>query len=149
MWRSYLPPNFTATRKGAASTNDRKLEPWAGRDRDVMKRLLQETEAATGDSADFARSITEAGYWWRYQSAPDHPDEAITLMIHIAKVIADAEAHNTGRVYLVGRAALAVNAIYAFASDHPDARNAAINIMYDCPPAGKPARRAAPRTTRH
>jgi hypothetical protein len=112
-----------------------------GSGRDVMKRLLQEMEAATGDSVDFARSITEAdtefGYWWRYQSAPDHPDEAITLMIHIAKVIADAEAHNTGKTYLVGRAASAVDAIYAFASDHPDARNAAINIMYDCPPAGQ------------
>jgi hypothetical protein len=31
-----------------------------GSGRDVMKRLLQEMEAATGDSADFARSITEA-----------------------------------------------------------------------------------------
>jgi hypothetical protein len=120
----------------------------------VMKRLLQEMEAATGDSADFARSITETdtefGYWWRYQSAPDHPDEAIILMIHIAKVIADAEAHNTGKTYLVGRAAYAVDAIYAFASDHPDARNAAINIMYDCPPKGKPTRRPGiPSAARH
>jgi hypothetical protein len=33
-----------------------------------------------------------------------------------------------------------------FAFDHADARNAAINIMYDCPPAGKPVRRRAQRT---
>jgi hypothetical protein len=119
----------------------------------VMQRLLQDMEAATGESADFARAITEAdtefGYWWRYQPAPDHPSEAITLLIHIAKVIADAEAHNTGKTYLVGRAAYALDAIYAFASDHPDARNAAINIMYDCPPAGAPVRRRAAQRTRH
>jgi hypothetical protein len=107
-----------------------------GSRRDVMKRLLQEM----WKSADFARSITEAdtefGYWWRYQSAPDHPDDAITLMIHIAKVIADAEAHNTGKTYLVGRAASAVDAIYVFASDHPDARNPAIHTALEITPAG-------------
>jgi hypothetical protein len=73
-------------------------------------------------------------------------------MIHIAKVIADAEAeaHNTGKTYLVGRAAYGVDAIYAFASDHPDARNTAINIMYDYPPNGKPVRRPSIRSaTRH
>ena len=63
-------------------------------------------EAATGDSADFARSITEIdtdfGYWWCYQPASDHPDEAITLMIHIAKVIADAEAATAARPILSG-----------------------------------------------
>ena len=31
-----------------------------GSGRDVMKRLLQRMEGATGDGADFARSITEA-----------------------------------------------------------------------------------------
>src|SRR5580704_7066715 len=116
----------------------------------VMQRLLQDMEAATGESADFARAITEAdtpfGYWWRYQPAADHPSEAITLLIHIAKVVADAEARNTGKTYLVGRAASGVDGIYVFAFDHPDARNAAINIMYDCPPTGKPTRRAAPRS---
>jgi hypothetical protein len=103
-----------------------------GSGRAVMKRLLQEMEAATGDSADFARSITEIdtdfGYWWRYLSVPHHPDEAITVMIHIAKVVADAEARTSGKTYLVGRAAAGTDAIYAFASDHPDARAAAINV---------------------
>ena len=60
-----------------------------GSGRAVMKRLLQEMEAATGDSADFARSITEIdtgfGYWWRYLSAPHHPDEAMTAMIRGAR----------------------------------------------------------------
>jgi len=66
-------------------------------------------EVATGDSADFIRSITKAetgfGYWWRYLAAPHHPDEAITAMIHIANVVADAEARHSGKTYLVGRAA--------------------------------------------
>src|ERR1700760_2100020 len=102
-------------------------------------------EAATGDSADFARSITEIdtdfGYWWCYQPPPDHPDEAITLMIHIAKVIADAEARNSGKTYLVGRAAAGSDAIYAFPSHHPDARSAAINVMLEYMPAGERIRR--------
>ena len=102
-----------------------------------MQRILQEMEAATGDSADFARSITEAdtefGYWWRYQPAPDHPDEAIEAMIYVAKVVAEAEARNSGKTYLVGRDAVPI-AIYAFAADHPDARNAAINVMLRLPP---------------
>ena len=124
-----------------------------GSGRAVMKRLLQDMEAATGESDDFARSITEIdtsfGYWWRYQSAPDHPVEAITLMIHIAKVVADAEARNSGKTYLVGSAAAGTDAIYAFASDHPDARSAAINVMLEYTPAGecirRPPLRNAPR----
>jgi hypothetical protein len=36
-----------------------------------------------------------------------------------------------------------------FAADHPDARNAAINIMYHCAPTGRPIRRRAPGRTRH
>ena len=121
--------------------------------RAVMQRILQEMEADGQDSADFARSITEDdtefGYRWRYQAAPHHPEEAITAMIHIAKVVADAEARNAGKTYLVGRAAFGTDAIHAFACDHPDARNAAINIMYDCPPTGAPVRRRAPHRTRH
>ena len=62
--------------------------------RAAMQRILQEVEVATGDSADLVRCITEAdtafGYWWRYQPAPHHPNEALTTMIHIAKVVADA-----------------------------------------------------------
>jgi hypothetical protein len=125
-----------------------------GSGREVMNRLLQEMEAAPGDSADFIRSITEAetgfGYWCRYLAAPHHPDQAITAMIHIAKVVADAEARNSGKTYLLGRAATGTDTIYAFACDHPDARNAPINIMYDCPPKGTPTRRPGTRNaTRH
>jgi hypothetical protein len=117
----------------------------------VMERLLQEMEAATGDSADFARSITqintEFGYWWCYVSAPHHPDEAITTMIHIAKVVAEAEARNSGKTYLVGRAAAGTDAIYAFPSHHPDARSAAINVMLEYTPAGECIRRPRVRTS--
>jgi hypothetical protein len=122
-----------------------------GSGRAVMKRLLREMEAATGDSADFARSITaidtDFGYWWRYLSAPHHPDEAITAMIHIAKVVADAEARTSGKTYLVGRAAAGTDAIYAFASHHPDARDAAINVMLEYTPAGACIRRPGFRTS--
>ena len=121
--------------------------------RDAMQRILKEMEAATGDSADLARCITEIdtdfGYWCCYQPAPHHPDEAIEAMIYVAKVVAHAEARNSGKTYLVGSTPFPESSLYVFAADHPDARNAAINIMYDCPPAGKPARRRAPQRTRH
>lgn len=69
--------------------------------RAAMQRILQEVEAATGDSADLACCITEAdmasGYWWRYQPVPHHPNEALIAMIHIAKVVADTEVHHTGQ----------------------------------------------------
>jgi hypothetical protein len=54
--------------------------------RAAMQRILKEMEAATGDSADLVRCITEedtpSGTWWRYEPAPHHPAEAITAMIH-------------------------------------------------------------------
>jgi hypothetical protein len=117
--------------------------------RDAMQRILKEMETATGDSADLACCITEedtpSGYWWRYQPAPHHPDEAITAMIHVTKVVADAEARNSGKTYLVGSTPFPESSLYVFAAGHPDARNAAIDIMVDCPPAGKPAPRRSAR----
>ncbi len=70
-------------------------------------------------------------------------------MIHVAKVVADAEARNSGKTYLVGSTPQPDPALYVFACDHPDARNAAITIMVDCPPTGVPVRRRAPKRTRH
>lgn len=71
-----------------------------------MQRLLKEMEAVMGDSADLARCITEIdthfGYWWCYQPASHHPGEAIEAMIHIAKAVADAEARNSGKTYVMG-----------------------------------------------
>jgi hypothetical protein len=121
--------------------------------RDAMQRLLKEMEAVTGDSADLARCITEIdthfGYWWCYQLASHHPGEAIEAMIHIAKAVADAEARNSGKTYVVGSAPFPESALYVFAADHPDARNAANNIIFDCPAGGRPVRRREPQRTRH
>jgi hypothetical protein len=117
--------------------------------RAVFQSILPEVEAATGDSADLARCITEAdtdsGYWWRYQPAPHYQNEALIAMIHIAKVVADAKAHCTGKTYLVGSSPQSKSELYVFAHDHPDAHKLAINIMYDRPPAGKPICRTAIR----
>jgi hypothetical protein len=119
-----------------------------GSGRAVMQRLLQEMEAATHDSTDLARCITEAdtqfGYWWRYEPALHHPNDAITALIHIAKIVADAEARKTGKTYLVASSPQPGPALYVFAFDHPDASNAAINIMYDCSPTGILTRRRVP-----
>jgi hypothetical protein len=121
--------------------------------RAAMQRILKDMEAATGDNADLARCITEqdtpSGYCWRYQPAAHHPNGAIEAMVHVAKVVAHAEARKSGKTYMVGSVPFPESTLYVFAADHPDARNAAIHIMYDCPPAGKPARRRAPQRTRH
>jgi hypothetical protein len=120
---------------------------------EVMQRLLEDMQASTGDTADLTRCVTEkhtpSGYWWCYRPALHHPVEAITLMIHIAKVVADAEARNSGKTYLVGSSPQPDPALYVFAADHPDARNAAISVMYDCPPAAAPVQRRTPQRTRH
>jgi len=63
--------------------------------------------------------------------------------------VADAEARKSCKTYVVGSVAFPESTLYVFAADHSDARNAAINIMVDRPPAGKPARRRAPQRTRH
>ena len=114
-----------------------------------MQRLLKDMQASTGDSADFARSITEIdtdfGYWWCYEAAPHHPHEAITAMIHIAKVVADAEARNSGKTYLVASTPQPMAAVYVFACDHPDARDAAITVMLEFTPAGQRIRRGGGR----
>jgi hypothetical protein len=78
-----------------------------------------------------------------------HPGEAIEAMIHIAKAVADAEARNSGKTYVVGSAPFPESALYVFAADHPDARNAATNIIFDCLAGGKLVRRSAPQRTRH
>jgi hypothetical protein len=88
--------------------------------RDVMQRLLKEMETVTGDSAYLARGITEIdtefGYWWCYQPASHHPGEAIEAMIHIAKAVADAEAHNSGKTYVVGSVPFTEATLYVFAA---------------------------------
>jgi hypothetical protein len=78
-----------------------------------------------------------------------HPGAAIEAMIHVAKVVANAEARHSGKSYLVGSTLQPDPALYAFAANHPDARDAAFNIIFDCPPGSKLVRRSAPQRTRH
>lgn len=47
---------------------------------------------------------------------------------------------------MVARAATGSDAIYVFACDHPDARNAAINVMVEFTPAGERIRHPGTRT---
>jgi hypothetical protein len=120
-----------------------------GSGREVMKRLLQDMPAVIADKADFARSITEIdtdfGYCWRYEAAPQQPAEAIIAMIPVAKAVAEAEARPTGKAHLVGATPQPRPALYVFASDHPDACKAAINVMFEFTSAGQRIRRPGPR----
>ena len=86
---------------------------------------------------------TPHGYWWRYKHADDEPQDTLLAATAISCHVAGEEARRRGKTYCVARAASGHDAAYVFACDHPDARNAAINIMYDCPPTGAPVRRRA------
>jgi hypothetical protein len=118
--------------------------------RTVMQRLLKDMEDHTGDSADLACCITEedtpSGYRWRYQPASHHPNAAIEAMIHVAKAVAEAEARNSGKTYLVGSTPQPDPALYVFAHGHPDTCTAAIDVMFEFTPAGERIRRPGPRT---
>jgi hypothetical protein len=93
---------------------------------------------------------TPHGYWWRYWHPRNASETDLETAIIVAFQIADAEARKTGKTYVIGRAACAPDAIYVFAGDHPDACNAAINIMFEQTPAGERIRRRDTRTaSRH
>jgi hypothetical protein len=89
---------------------------------------------------------TPHGYWWRYSHSNDEPADTLTAAIMIAGDVAATEARRRGKTYLVARAASGADAVYVFACDHPDARNAAINVMFKFTPAGRRIRRPAIRT---
>lgn len=77
-------------------------------------------------------------YCWRLQPAAHHPNEAIEGHdTGRPKVLARAEAGNSGKTCLVGSTPFPESALYVFAADHPEARNAAIDIGYDRPPGYK------------
>jgi hypothetical protein len=104
------------------------------------------------DYADncIAERHTPHGYWWRYQHPRDQPSAEIESAICIAFQLADAEARKTGKTHLVASTPQPSPAVYVFACDHPDARNAAINIMFDQTPTGERIRRPSIRSgTRH
>jgi hypothetical protein len=48
----------------------------------------------------------------------------------------------------MSRASSGHDAVYVFSCDHPDARNAAINVMFEFTPAGERIRRPGTRTVR-
>jgi hypothetical protein len=78
---------------------------------------------------------TPHGYWWMTSRVPKS-----RLAICVGFQLADAEARRTGRTYFVASTALPSPAVYVFACDHPDARNAAITIMVEqTPPASASA----------
>jgi hypothetical protein len=107
--------------------------------------------SATRD--DKYRCITERetpyGYWWRYAHSQDEPDDTLKAVTMIAVSVARDKARQDGRTYLVASTPLPRAAIYVFASDHPDAGDAAINVMLEYTPAGehirRPGIRGAPR----
>jgi hypothetical protein len=103
---------------------------------------------------DPAGCITERetahGYWWRYRHSGGEPQDTLTAAIMIAGEVAATEARGRGKTYLVASASAPAPAVYVFACDHPDARMAGIDVMFELTPAGERIRRAGTRTvTRH
>ena len=89
---------------------------------------------------------TPHGYWWRYRHPHNQPDVEIETAICVAFQLADAEARESGKTYLVASTPQPSLAVYVFACDHPDARNPAINIMVEQTPGGERIRRPGIRT---
>lgn len=89
---------------------------------------------------------TPHGYWWRYQHSEGEPEVTLTTAIMVAGDVAATEARERGKTYCVARAAAKPDAIYVFACDHPDARDASINVMFEFTPAGERIPRPAVRT---
>jgi hypothetical protein len=84
---------------------------------------------------------TPYGYWWRYQHSDDEPLATLEAAIMVAGDVAAQEARNSGKIYVLARAACGADAIYVFACDHPDASSAGVNIMFEFTPAGERIRR--------
>ena len=89
---------------------------------------------------------TPHGYWWRYTHSDDEPQGTLSAAIMVAGEVAATEARKRGKTYVVARAASGVDAIYVFACDHPDARDAGLNVMLEFTPAGERIRRSDTRT---
>jgi hypothetical protein len=94
---------------------------------------------------DKYRCITERetpyGYWWRYAHSDGEPEDTLKAATMIAVSVARDKARQDGKTYLVASTPLPEAAVYIFASDHPDARDAAINVMLEYTPAGACIRR--------
>jgi hypothetical protein len=92
---------------------------------------------------------TPHGYWWRYRHTDNEPQDTLLAAIMLAGEVAANEARKRGKTYCVARAASGDDAVYVFGCDHPDARDAAVNVMFEFTPAGERIR-SGPRTaSRH
>jgi hypothetical protein len=89
------------------------------------------------DAGPITERETPHGYWWRYSHSVGEPADTLTAAIMIAGEVAATEARRRGKTYLMARAASGADAVYIFACDHPDARNAAINVMFEFTPVGE------------
>jgi hypothetical protein len=89
---------------------------------------------------------TAYGYWWRYRHPNDEPDDTLDTAIIIATEVAANEARKSGKTYVVASTPQPSPAVYVFASDHPDAGNHDISIMYELTPTGE---RIPHTATRH
>jgi hypothetical protein len=100
---------------------------------------------------DKYRCITERetpfGYWWRYAHSQDEPEDTLKAATMIAVNVAREEARRRGKTYCVASTPLPTAAVYVFACDHPDARDAAINVMLEFTPEGQRIRRPGLRTS--
>jgi hypothetical protein len=105
----------------------------------------------TGTQDDASDCITErdtpSGYWWRYTHSTDEPLATLEAAIMVAGDVAAEEARKRGKTYLVASTPQPNAAVYVFASDHPDAGDATINVMFEFTPAGERIRRPAAKKT--
>jgi hypothetical protein len=84
---------------------------------------------------------TQYGYWWRYTHSDNEPLATLEAAIMVAGDVAAEEARKRGKTYFVASTPQPKAAVYVFASDHPDARDTTINVMFEFTPAGERIRR--------
>lgn len=93
---------------------------------------------------------TPQGYWWCYRHADGEPDETLIAAIMIARQVAADQARKHGKTYCAGRGTSGNRVVYVFPCDHPDARDAAIDVIFEFTPAGERIQRPGPRSaSRH
>ena len=92
-------------------------------------------------------NTTEHGYYWRYDHAPDEPQETLTMAIQVAGTVAADEARKTGKTYFVASTPAPFPAVYVLACDHPELSRMPISVMFELTPKGECIRRKKP--TRH
>ena len=88
--------------------------------------------AAPHDGSDcITERETPHGYWWRYTHSRNEPRDTLTAAIIVAGEIAAEEARKRGKTYLLASTPLPTAAVYVFACDHPDAKDASIEVMFE------------------